>query len=420
MRGKLFRRGIAARVKDALADTHVVAVVGPRQAGKTTLVQDIARRRRGATFVTFDDPATLEAARRDPRSFVNGRTGLLVIDEVQRLPELMLPIKLNVDEDQRPGRFLLTGSSDLFAVRGLADTLAGRMEVVDLLPLTQGEIEGRLAPFTDALFRGDVPVNARSALSRADYIARACAGGLPEPLARPEGRRRTDWFDSYVRAVTDREVPNVAGLFRVGDLPRIMKFVGARHASVLNVADLARDAGVPEKTLHRYLDVLEAVYLIRRLRAWSPNLTSREARQPKVYIVDSGLAAHLRGANRSRLLRPEVALGAEGPILEGFVLGELVRQLTWAEERADVFHYRDRDGREVDIVLETYDGRVVGVEVKGSATVRSEDFRGLGFLRDRLGDRFVLGVVLHAGQVSLSFGDRLRALPMSALWRPLV
>jgi hypothetical protein len=195
-----------------------------------------------------------------------------------------------------------------------------------------------------------------------------------------------------------------------------MAFVAARQASVLNVADLARDSRIPERTLHRYLDVLDAVYLIRRVRAWSPNLTSRESRQPKMYVVDSGLAAHLRGASRRRLLRPEIAHGDDGPILEGFVVGELTRQLTWSEDRADVFHYRDREGREVDIVLESHDGRVVGIEVKASTTVRAEDFRGLGFLREKLGDRFITGIMLYTGQAELSFGDRLTALPMSALW----
>lgn len=416
MTARIYKRGAAARVTEALSDTRVVAIVGPRQSGKTTLAQAIARKQRNAAFVTFDDPTALAAAHEDPASFVADRPGMLVIDEVQRLPELMLAIKLAVDRDGRPGRFLLTGSSNLLAVRGLADTLAGRIEFVDLFPLTQGELEGRLGSFLDAAFAGERPRSKPSNLTKAEYLARACAGGFPEVLARPEGRRRHDWFDAYVRTVTEREVRGIADLYRVGDLPRLMAFVAARQASVLNVADLARDSRIPERTLHRYLDVLDAVYLIRRVRAWSPNLTSRESRQPKMYVVDSGLAAHLRGASRRRLLRPEIAHGDDGPILEGFVVGELTRQLTWSEDRADVFHYRDREGREVDIVLESHDGRVVGIEVKASTTVRAEDFRGLGFLREKLGDRFITGIMLYTGQAELSFGDRLTALPMSALW----
>jgi len=415
---KLYARGIAARVSAALGDTRVITLVGPRQSGKTTFAGTLVRRLTGADFSTFDDPATLDAAREDPHSFVTGRRGLLVIDEVQRLPELMTVIKAVVDRDQRPGQFLLTGSSNLLAVRGLADTLAGRMEIIELHPLTQGELEGRPGTFTDRALSGRPWGHGASALAKPDYIQRACVGGFPEVLTRA-GRRMHDWFDSYVRTVTEREVRSVSDVIRLSDLPRLMRFAAARHGSVLNVADLARDSAIPERTLHRYLDVLEAVFLIQRVRAWTPNLTSREARQPKIYVLDSGLAAHLRGMTAGRLMRPETSGGADGPILEGFVLGELTRQLSWSEERADIFHFRDRDGREVDLVLEAYDGRVVGIEVKSATTVRKEDFRGLTLLRDRIGASFVCGVVLHTGPVALSFGDRLTALPMSALWRPL-
>ena len=417
MTARIYERGVASRIAAALSDTRVIALVGARQSGKTTLTRAIVQQRSGATFVTLDDEATLAAAREDPRSFVSDRPGLLAIDEVQRLPELVAAIKMNVDRDQRPGRFLLTGSSDLLAVRGLADTLAGRMEIIDLSPLTQGELEGRNAGFLDKLFLGEIPKHVRSTLEKSDYLRRACAGGFPEALTR-HGRRRHDWFDSYVRTVTDREVRSIADLLHLGDLPRLMRLVAARHGSVLNVASLARDARIPERTVHRYLDVLEAVFLVRRIRAWTPNLTARESRQPKVYVLDSGLAAHLRGASLDRLLHPETAQGADGPILEGFVLGELIHPLSWGEHHVDVFHFRDRDGREVDLVVEAYDGRVIGVEVKGSTTVRSDDFSGLAFLRDRLGDRFISGVVLYTGPGSLSFGDRLIALPMSMLWRP--
>ncbi|HEX9121828.1 MAG TPA: ATP-binding protein [Actinomycetota bacterium] len=417
MRRGLFPRGAERRVHQALADTRVVAIVGPRQVGKTTLVRELIQRDQRASFFTLDDPVVLEAVRADPAALVADRRGLVVFDEVQRAPELMLAIKLAVDEDRRPGQFLLTGSADLLSVRGLADALAGRIELIDLLPLTQGELEGKPSRFIDQILTGRFRGLGGTRPDKRDYLRRAVAGGFPEAIARPEGRRRGVWFESYAKTVTEREVPNLVDLFRIRDLPRLLRLVAARHASVLNVADLARDAGIPERTVHRYLDVLEGVYLIRRVRAWSGNLTAREARQPKIYITDSGLAAHLRGATTERLMRSVTSHGTDGPILEGLVVGELMAQSTWAATLTEIFHYRDRDGREVDVLVEANDGAIVGLEVKASSTVRSDDFRSLAFLRDRLHDRFVLGVVLYAGQRTLSFGERLRALPIAALWQ---
>lgn len=417
MARSLLDRNLTPKVQEALGDTRVVSVVGPRQAGKTTLVKQLQRRDPDATFVTLDDDPVREAAKQDPRAFVEGRPGMLVIDEVQRAPDLMLAIKASVDRDPRPGRFLLTGSTNLFAVRQIADFLAGRMESLQLHPLSQGEIEGRQERFIDAVLEGEVGIGMRVDLSKRDYLNRACAGGFPEPLLRTARQRRQRWFTSYVREVTAREVRDVAELSRIGELPRLMRLIGARHTSVLNVADLARDARMPERTVHRYLDVLEAVFLIQRLPAWAANLTSREARQSKVIIVDSGLAAHLRGASPEPLVRPEVARGADGPILEGFVVGELTRQIGWSDSSLSLHHYRDRTGIEVDIVIEAYDGRVVAIEVKSAATVAADDFQHLALVRDRLGVRFRTGLVLYAGEHGLSFGERLAALPIAALWR---
>lgn len=408
-------RHIAATVATALADTRAVAIVGPRQAGKSTLVRAIVEKSKGAAYVTLDDEDTRALAHADPAGFVRGRPGLLAIDEVQRVPSLLLGIKTVVDADPRPGRFLLTGSAHLFAVKDIADSLAGRMEIVELWPFSQGEIVGRRERFIDRLFQGRTHSDHPSTLSKRGYLELACRGGFPELIGRRAERRRA-WFRSYVQAVTAREIPGVADIERLAELPRLVRLCAARQGVPLNVAALSRDAGLPERTTHRYLDALEAVFLIRRIPPWAGSLTAREARAPKLYVTDSGLAATLRGATPESLAAPGTAQGADGPLLEGFVVSELLRQTAWSEAQPRVHHFRDRNGLEVDVVLEADQGSVVGIEVKSSGTVTAGDATGLRFLRDKLGPRFRFGAILHSGQQTASLGDRISALPMDALW----
>ena len=408
-------RHTAAVATTALADTRAVAIVGPRQAGKSTLVRAIVEKSKDAVYLTMDDAHTRSLAEADPVGFVRARRGLLAIDEVQRVPSLLLGIKTVVDADPRPGRFLLTGSAHLFAVKDIADSLAGRMELIELWPFSQGEIAGRREHFIDLLFEGHAHSEHRSTLSKRDYLERACRGGFPEMIGRRAERRRA-WFRSYVQAVTAREIPGVADIERLAELPRLVRLCAARQAAPLNVAALSRDAGLPERTTHRYLDALDAVFLVRRIPSWAGSLTAREARAPKLYVTDSGLAATLRGATPESLAAPGTAQGADGPVLEGFVVGELVRQTAWSEAQPRVYHFRDRNGLEVDVVLESDQGDVVGVEVKSSGTVTASDAAGLRFLRDKLGSRFRFGAILHSGSQTVSLGDRISAWPMDALW----
>ncbi len=413
---QFIERHLAPLVDDALDDTRVVAIQGPRQAGKSTLAQLVARGRADATVVSLDDAASREAARADPSGFVAGRRGLLVIDEVQRVPELLLAIKASVDRDQRPGRFLITGSARLLSIRAVQDTLAGRIELLELGPLTQGEIGGRREGFIDRLLAGEPDRHFASNLTKRDYLDLAVAGGFPEALRRT-GRRRERWFDSYLATVTERESADVAALDSPGQLPVLLALIAARHGSLLNVADVAGDAGMAHRTVDRYLGVLDAIYLTCRLPAWSTNLTSKVSKAPKVFVNDSGLAAHLRGADPEMLAVPELARGGDGPLLEGLAVLELRRQAAWSRSRPSLHHFRDRQGIEVDVILQARGGRVAGIEVKSSQSVRAADFRALTLLRDRLGDRFVAGVVLHPGDQARSFGDRLVSAPLDSLWR---
>lgn len=408
-------RHLRAPIERALADTRVVGVIGPRQAGKSTLARAVVAGLPNAVYVSLDDRRIRLAAEQDPHGFVSDRVGLLVIDEVQRVPDLLLAIKSAVDLDPRPGQFLVTGSSQLSANRQVSETLAGRIERFELWPFSRGELLGRRDCFTDRFLDGELHIGWSSELKKRDYLEIACSGGYPEAVHR-EPARRIAWFDSYVDTVVEREAPGVTASPRTAELPRLMRLVAARQACTLNVADLARDARLAERTVHRYLDVLEAVFLVRRIPGWSPNLAQRETRAPKIVVTDPGLAAGLRGLDVDALVRPEIAQGADGAVLEGLVLAELIRQQGWSTHRARLMHYRDRQLAEVDAVLETADGRVMAVEVKAGVDISRRDLRHLEKLRDRLGRRFVGGVVLHSGPSVLPMGDRLLAAPIGALW----
>ncbi len=408
---KLHPRFVTDQVEAALRDTPVVAINGARQVGKSTLVEQIASRMPGATVVTLDDEVQREAASADPRAFVD-RSGLLVIDEVQRVPELLPAIKATVDRDRTPGRFLLTGSTRLLSTPELADSLAGRVELIELWPLSAGELVGHREQFLDSLFEWESGRWQGSALRPADYAERICAGGYPEPNTRT-GRRRSSWFGNYATTVLERMVADLVNIERLDAMPRLLRLSAARTACELNMAALASDAAIPYRTVGSYMSHLEHLFLIQRLPAWSTNITSKVARHPKLLMVDSGLAADLLGIDAAGLATPTSPIGQ---ILETFVAMEVRKQLEWSETQADLFHFRDRGGLEVNLVLETRSGQVAGIEIKASSSVRRADFNGLRVLQDRLGSRFLGGVVLYRGPDAVPFGDRLAALPVDALW----
>ncbi|MEV4217353.1 ATP-binding protein [Nonomuraea sp. NPDC049725] len=411
--GNLYGRRAHGMALEALADTRVVVVNGARQVGKSTLAHSILGRTPGAKELYLDDPAVLDAAHEDPVGFVQ-HDGLLLIDEIQRAPGLLLPIKREVDRDPRPGRFLLTGSARLLDLRDLPDALPGRTETIELWPLSQGEIDSAPDGFVDAVFRRGADVDVKAELSKHDYVARALRGGYPEAVRRDPGRRRARFFDSYVSDLITRDVRQVTDIERPAEMRRLLSVVAARMGNLAVAQALGNDAGMPRVTLSRYLDLLELVFVIKRIPAWSSNLTTRAVGTPKLLVVDSGLGARLVGISPERAMD---VTSPVGPLVENFALGEIARQLTWADEPVQLFHYRNRDKVEVDAVLEHASGDIVGVEIKAAETVRGDDFRGLRHLQSRLGNRFIAGFVLYAGQESLSFGAGLKALPLAALWR---
>ena len=400
-------RRAAELVSEALSDTRVVIINGARQVGKSTLAERVLHEvpRRRARFL--DDPQTRLAAENDPVGFLDF-DGLMLIDEVQRVPELWLAIKNTVDRDPRPGRFILTGSARLLALQSLPDALPGRTETIELWPLSQGEIDGEPDAFVDAIFSSDAVLSADvSRLRRADYLARIARGGYPTAVQRDTPRRRDRFFSSYLNDILVRDIRQVADIERATDMRRLMTLLAARCAGMINMANLASELTITEPTVRRYIQILETIYLIQLIPAWSSGATKRVTRAPKLMFADSGLASYLQTPRTSE---------QAGGLMENFVMGELARQLTWSETAAALYHYHDRDGHEVDAVLEDNSGRVIGIEVTSAQSVRSEDLLGLRYLKQKLGSRMHAGYVLYCGTDSLSFGDGLGCLPISTLW----
>lgn len=404
-------RHLISALQAALDDTRVVVISGARQAGKSTMVKLVLRDRMHAEFRQLDRPNDLSAARQDPEAFVR-YDGLLVIDEIQRAPGLVLPIKARVDSNDRPGQFLLTGSARLLGLRNLPDSLIGRSETLELWPFSQGELRGAPEQFVDRAF-SDEPMPVReSDLEKSDYLDLAVIGGYPEATKRLATRRER-FFDSYVNDLIDRDINQLSEIQRRPDLLRLLNVLADRMATTISVQNIAESIAMPKTTVDRYITLLAEVFLIKRLSGWANAATARAAQRDKLLFIDSGLGAHLAGLSTKSLFRND-AKG--GQLLENFVIGEVWRMLGWSEISVSPYHYRDRDGREVDMLLEARDGRLVAIEVKAGSTVRSEDTRHLRHLRDLLGDRFHRGIILYTGNRTIRYGDRIECLPIDALW----
>ena len=405
----MYPRFIENRVNEALTDTRVVLVSGPRQSGKTTLARQIAST--NIPFLNLDDKTTLDAASADPVGFIRG-LDRAVIDEIQRVPDLLLAIKTAVDTDPRPGRFLLTGSANLMTVPRVADSLAGRMKVVRLLPLAQAELQGKPSVFLETVFAGQVP-KIGDAVAGADLLERVLAGGYPEAVTRSKWNRRQEWYLDYIEAIVQRDVRETAQFEKIPLMPRLLRILAEHSGQIVNYSGFGVPLGMNHPTTRRYTGVFESLFLVCNLQPWFSNALKRLTKTPKLHFLDAGLLAALRDITPGRVRKDKTLLG---PVLETFVLGELLKLASWSQERYEFSHFRDKERKEVDIVIEDRRGRVVGIEVKASATVNTRDFAGLRRLSEACGDRFVLGLVLHDHEQVVPFGERLLAAPISALW----
>lgn len=408
----MFRRFSEDLIQTAMSDTPVVLLNGARQTGKTTLVQLIAGKLKQSTYLTLDDASTLSAAAHDPRGFIEGLAGTMIIDEVQKAPALFPAIKLTVDRDRRPGRFLLTGSANVMTLPTLCESLAGRMEIITLRPLSQGEIDGSRETFIDRLFADGTMSVSSKPVSRDSLAERIHRGGYPPVVQRPAGRRG-NWFASYLTGILQRDIRDLSNIEGLTETPRLLSLLAARAAGLLNMAEVSRDAGIPHTTLQRYLALFETTFLIQRIPAWSANLGKRLVKAPKLLLGDTGFMAYLLNASEKSVVEDTRLAGR---FLETFVGGELLKQIEWSMHKPRLLHYRTGAGAEVDFVLETGGQRVAGVEVKLAATLKTEDFRGLRSLSGDAKSRFSAGVLLYAGEQVIPFGGNLWAVPISGLW----
>lgn len=396
---------------EALADTPVVLIHGPRQCGKTTLARRVGEAK-GYSYFSFDDAVTLAAAQADPAGFVDDLPARAILDEIQRAPQLFAAIKAAVDRRRTPGRFILTGSANVLLLPKLADSLAGRMEIVRLHPLAQCELAGRPGRFLDRIFAGSFQAGTADRLG-AGLVQRVVAGGYPAALARATARRRTAWYRDYVESIVQRDVRDLARIGSLDVLPRLLALAASQTARLLNVSDLASPFQISRPTIRDYVTLLERVFLLESLPPWHRNRLSRLIKTPKLHLGDTGVACALLGLDAEALARDRATFGH---LLETFAYQELRRQASWHGASIMLYHFRDKDGAEVDLVLECGARELAGVEVKAGATVTAADFRGLRKLKEAAGTRFRAGVILYDGTMSVGFGDGLYAVPIRLLW----
>lgn len=406
----LYSRYAEGPLVEALSDSPAVLLHGPRQCGKTTLARLVGDSM-GYGYISFDDDVARNAANTDPTGFVAGLPEHAILDEVQRVPSLFTALKQEIDRRRAPGRFLLTGSSQVLLMPALSDSLAGRMEILRLHPLSQGELYGGIPNFLDDLFRGEFKTSSSQRL--ADELAeRIACGGYPEALARPTFRRRANWYRNFIDTQLQRDVRDMARISTLDALPRLLTAAALQTAQLYNLSKMASLFQLSRPTIGDYVTLLERLFLVDRLPPWHANQLRRLVKTPKLHIGDTGLGCALIGAGPRDLAQNRELLGQ---YLESFVFQELRRQSICQETPLEFFHYRDRDQVEVDIVIERGAREVAGVEVKAAATVTQSDFRGLRKLKKAAGDRFVAGVVVYDGEVGAGFGDGMFAVPIRRL-----
>ncbi len=407
-----YPRHVLPRLMDALTDTPVVLLHGPRQSGKTTLARHVGQSA-DYHYISFDDDNQRMAAQSDPVGYTRQLSGRVILDEVQRVPELFTSLKLLIDEDRIPGRFLMTGSANVLLVPQLADSLAGRMEILRLHPLSQSELHRREKPdFLNRLFEEGFPAGRRAEPLASRLPGLVASGGFPAALLRNSPTRRQAWYRDYVDTLIQRDVQDLAAIRSLHALPRLLALAAGQTAHLLNISELAGPFHISRPTIREYVTLLSHVFLLEELQPWSSNRMRRLIKTPKIHLGDTGLACSLLGLAADDLASDRTLLGQ---LLETFVYQELRRQASCLPDPIRFYHYRDKDQVEVDIILQK-GRRLAGIKVKASATVTTKDFKGLRLLERAHKDVFTSGILLYDGDSIVPFGERLHAVPISYLW----
>lgn len=410
----MYQRYIANPIREALKDTPVILINGARQTGKSTLCRQlVADGNFDGQIMTMDDPTTLTAVQADPLGFLQDLSPHAIIDEVQRAPELFLSIKKLVDENRQGRRLILTGSADVMTLPKLADSLAGRIEIHNLWPLSQAEILGKRSKFLNYLIAPDGRFQSHKSNWK-DIIEAIQAGGYPEALQRASEGRKAKWFESYISAVLQKDIRNLANIEGLTEIPNILQLIGTRVGSTVNLSDIARLSGVKNTTLQRYMALLEHVFLILKIPAWTPNIEGQFVKSPKIFLNDTGLLCHLRGENVDSLAENRTTTGA---FLENFIVMEIIKQLSWSGLFLKPYHFSVHSGAEVVLILEDRKKQLYGIEIKSTASLGQNDFKGLKRLVEIAGKKFQRGIVLYMGEHMVGgFGENLQAVPLSAVW----
>lgn len=415
-----YNRISEATLREALAIMPAVFLNGPRQAGKSTLVQHLAGTFFPADYVTFDDVAVYAIASHDPEGFLRHFARPVILDEVQRVPEIFRALKLLIDEHrakgkaQANGRFLLTGSANIMALPELANALVGRMAVLSLYPLSAGEAMGDGAPVINGWFDQEIAFSkgadtSREKISVDEIIHRAT---FPEITGASRSQSAL-WFDGYLTTLLQRDVRDLAEIEKIPALPNIVKILAARAGGLLNDADCARDAKLNPMTYRRYRTLLQQLFLIMLVPPWYRNIGKRLVKSPKLFFTDTALLCHQLGVDVTGLSQQNP--GLFGHVLENFVASELTKQMAALSDGA-LYHFRTQDDKEVDFIIERRNGALLGIEVKARSAVTPDDFTGLKVLKKQVGKDFVRGIVLYTGKDTIPFGDDMVAMPLDSLW----
>lgn len=408
----LFPRRIRPIVVEALRHARIVLISGARQVGKTTLSTGIAATDHPMRALTLDDRPTREAALQDPAGFVAGLDGPVLIDEIQRAPDLLLEIKRVVDRDTTPGRFLLTGSASVLSSARILDALTGRIDRIRMWPLARSEIAGGALNIVDELLAGRAPQLDNATVGRRAFASAIAEGGYPEARLRPAGRSRSQWFESYIDTALERDMREIADARRLDEMNRLLRLLASQSANLLSYRAVGQRLEMHHDTVKAYVALLEQIFLVHRLLPWRPGIGARESSRPKVYISDPGMLAHLLGADTERIGRDD---RVTGKACETLVAAELLKHASWARQSVGVYHYQ-REREDIDFVLESRAGELAAIEVKASASLGRADWRWLAALRDARDEQFRGGIVVYSGEQTIPLGDRLWAVPYAGLW----